>query len=101
VTFIMGRSGATDFWIDATPALQHAPNLFGDTCYAPWDTVLSDFAAQPDIGAGRLVFSTDQPYATAVGERNRIADWPLPDEDRALVLGGTMATLLGLAAAPQ
>lgn len=93
--FIMGRSGATDFWIDAAPALRDAPNLFGDTSYAPWDTVLSEFARDPAIGAQRLVFSTDLPYATAAGEVKRIADWPMPAQDRAAVFGGTLSRLLG------
>jgi predicted TIM-barrel fold metal-dependent hydrolase len=95
LNFIMGRSGATDFWIDAAPALRHAANLFGDTSYAPWDTVLSEFARDPEIGAGRLVFSTDLPYATAVGEVKRIVDWPIPDAERAAVFGSTLERLLG------
>jgi predicted TIM-barrel fold metal-dependent hydrolase len=94
--FIMGRSGATDFWIDAAPALRHAPNLYGDTAYAPWDTLLSELARDPEIGTSRLVWSSDQPYATAVGEMRRITDWPLDDADRAMVLGGTTSRLFGL-----
>lgn len=96
VSFIMGRSGATDFWIDAAPALRDAANLYGDTSYAPWDTVLDAFARDPEIGVERIVFSTDLPYATAVGEMRRITDWPLTDEARAAVLGGTMQKLLGV-----
>ncbi|SDS31743.1 amidohydrolase family protein [Jiangella sp. DSM 45060] len=95
LSFVMGRSGATDFWIDAAPALRHAPNLYGDTCYAPWDTVLSEFARDPEIGAGRLVFSTDAPYTAPEAELARITGWPIPDDDRAAVLGGTLAGLLG------
>ncbi|SDU81849.1 amidohydrolase family protein [Jiangella alkaliphila] len=95
LTFVMGRSGATDFWIDAAPALRHAPNLYADTSYAPWDTVLSEFARDPEIGAGRLVFSTDAPYTAPTAELARITDWPIPDADRAAVLGGTLAGLLG------
>ncbi|MBB5790671.1 amidohydrolase family protein [Jiangella mangrovi] len=95
LTFVMGRSGATDFWIDAAPALRHAPNLYADTSYAPWDTVLSEFARDPEIGAGRLVFSTDAPYTVPSAELARITDWPIPDGDRAAVLGGTLARLLG------
>lgn len=93
--FVMGRSGATDFWIDAAPALRHAPNLYADTSYAPWDTVLSEFARDPEIGAGRLVFSTDAPYTVPSAELARITDWPIPDGDRAAVLGGTLDRLLG------
>lgn len=93
--FVMGRSGATDFWIDAAPALRHAPNVFGDTCYAPWDTVLSELARDPEIGTSRLVFSTDAPYTVPAAELRRITDWPLEDGDRAAVLGGNLSALLG------
>ena len=96
LNFIMGRSGATDFWIDAVPALHDAPNLFADTSYAPWDTVLSAMASDPLIGAHRIVFSTDLPYATAVGEVKRIADWPLADDVRSAVYGGNLSRLLGI-----
>lgn len=96
VPFMMGRSGATDFWIDAAPALRHAPNLYGDTSYAPWDTVLSEFARDPDIGAERLMFSTDAPYTVPAAELRRVTDWPIEASTRAAVLGGTAARLLGL-----
>ena len=95
VAFVMGRSGATDFWIDAAPALRHAPNLYGDTCYAPWDTVLSALAADPEIGASRLVFSTDAPYTVPEAELRRVVDWPITEAERAEVLGGVVARLLG------
>lgn len=95
VAFVMGRSGATDFWIDAAPALRHAPNLYGDTCYAPWDTVLSALAADPEIGAPRLVFSTDAPYTVPEAELRRVVDWPITEAERAEVLGGVVARLLG------
>ncbi|HWD81998.1 MAG TPA: amidohydrolase family protein [Kribbella sp.] len=92
---LMGKSGATDFWIDAIPALLHAPNLYGDTSYAPWDTVLSGFLAEPGIGAGRLVFSTDAPYTVPLAEVDRIRDWPVDPEQKAKVFGGNLARLLG------
>jgi predicted TIM-barrel fold metal-dependent hydrolase len=91
--FIMGKSGATDFWIDARPALERAPNLYADTAYAPWDAVLAELAAAP-IGPGRLVFSTDMPYSDALLERGRHDAWPLPADARAAILGGTLDALL-------
>lgn len=94
VAFVMGRSGATDFWIDAAPALRYAPNLYADTAYAPWDTVLTEFARDPEIGPGRLVFTTDAPYTVPRAELKRIIDWPLSTEDRNAILGGTLAALL-------
>lgn len=93
--FVMGRSGATDFWIDAAPALRHAPNLYGDTCYAPWDTVLSELAGDPEIGVSRLVFSTDAPYTVPDAELARVVDWPIADDERAEVLGDVVRRLLG------
>lgn len=94
VAFLMGRSGATDFWIDAVPALRYAPNLYADTAYAPWDTVLNGFAADPDVGTGRVVFSTDAPYTVPAAEIGRVRDWTIPDDARAGVLGGTVLGLL-------
>ncbi|WP_116952993.1 amidohydrolase family protein [Jiangella endophytica] len=96
VTFIMGRSGATDFWIDAAEALRSAPNLLGDTSYAPWDTLLSELGSDPAITPSRLVFATDQPYTVAASEVRRIRDWPIADHERDLVLGGTLRALVGL-----
>jgi uncharacterized protein len=94
LTFIMGRSGATDFWIDAEPALCHAPNLLADTSYAPWDTVLSGFSRHPDIGARRVVFSTDLPYTVADAEIARVRDWTISAEERAAVFGDTLRARL-------
>jgi uncharacterized protein len=94
LSFVMGRSGATDFWIDAAPALRHAPNLYGDTVYAPWDTVLTGFGQDPEIGPGRIVFSTDAPYTVPAAELKRVRDWPIDDASRAAVLGGTVQRLL-------
>lgn len=93
--FLMGKSGATDFWIDAAPALRHAPNLYADTSYAPWDTVLSEFGRDTEIGTARCVFTSDLPYTVHRAELGRVLDWTIPAEERALVLGGTVAGLLG------
>ncbi|MGH3490365.1 MAG: amidohydrolase family protein [Actinopolymorphaceae bacterium] len=96
LSFLMGKSGATDFWIDAAPALRHAPNLYADTSYAPWDTVLSEFARDEEIGADRCVFSTDAPYTVPRAELARVQDWRgITEQQRASVLGGVVARLLG------
>ncbi|GAB2682167.1 amidohydrolase family protein [Kribbella swartbergensis] len=94
VQFMMGRSGATDFWIDAAPALRHAPNLYGDTAYAPWDTVLTGLLADPAIDGSRLVFSTDSPYTVPVAELDRIRNWPIGHDDKTAVLGENLAELV-------
>jgi uncharacterized protein len=101
VSFLMGRSGATDFWIDAAPALRHAPNLYADTSYAPWDTVLSEFARDAEIGTSRCVFSTDAPYTVPRAELSRVLDWDgIGEEQRADVLAGSAVRLLGRALPP-
>jgi uncharacterized protein len=97
VVFLMGRSGATDFWIDAAPAMRHARNLYADTSYAPWDTVLTELGGDPQIGPARMVFSTDAPYTVPAAERARVDDWPLQPEQRRAVLGGTLLGLLDAA----
>ncbi|GAB3503842.1 amidohydrolase family protein [Amycolatopsis cihanbeyliensis] len=94
VDFVMGRSGATDFWIDAAPALRYAPNLYADTSYAPWDTVLGGLAADPDIGTARLVFCTDSPYTVPAAELGKLREWPLEAPARDAVLGATVCALL-------
>ena len=91
--FIMGKGGATDFWRDARPALERAPNLFADTAYGPWDIILDPLIADP-IGPGRVVFASDQPFADPAIELARINQWPLDDLSRAAVLGGTVLSWL-------
>ncbi len=95
VSFIMGRSGATDFWIDAAPALRYAPNLYADTSYAPWDTVLSEFARDERIGTSRVLFCTDSPYTVPAAELRRVLDWTITERQRAALLGGTADQLFG------
>ena len=95
VTFIMGRSGATDFWIDAPPALLRAPNLLADTAYAGWDTLLDPLIRDPAIGPSRFVMSTDSPYAIPKIELDRLFEWPIKNADRNLILGQTLADVLG------
>lgn len=92
-SFVMGKSGATDFWIDARPALERAPNLYADTAYGPWDAVLADLAAPP-IGPERLIFSTDLPYSDPAIERDRLDASQLPADARDTILGGTLLRLL-------
>lgn len=91
--FVMGKSGATDFWIDARPALERAPNLYADTAYAPWDVVLDPLVAEP-VGTDRIVFATDLPLSDAAIERARIDAWPLTQRQRAAVLGANLSRLL-------
>jgi predicted TIM-barrel fold metal-dependent hydrolase len=95
VPILMGRSGATDFIIDAQPALRRAGNLYADTSHVGWDTLLGALADDPEIGPGRIVFSTDAPYAIPAAEIERIQSWPLPAAALQRVLGENMSELVG------
>lgn len=100
LSFIMGRSGATDFWLDAVPALEYAPNLYADTAYGPWDTILTSFADHPGIGTGRIIFSSDSPYSSQPIELRRIVEWPIDDQERSRVLGGNLAKIINCTPKP-
>jgi uncharacterized protein len=95
VAIVMGRSGFPDFVIDAPHALRRAPNLHADVAYSSWDGLVGLLADDPEIGPGRLVFSSDAPYALADQEVARLRSWPAPAEVIERVAGGTMAALLG------
>jgi predicted TIM-barrel fold metal-dependent hydrolase len=92
-SFLMGKSGATDFSNDAAAALAAAGNVFADSAYVEWPTAL---AAGDSFGAAeRVVFTTDSPFSDAVIELRRVTDAPLTDELRADILGGTLSRLVG------
>lgn len=89
VAFLMGRSGATDFGHDGPPALEAAPNLYADTAHINWPVALAAGGR-----AGRVVFTTDAPFADPAVELARVVEAPLDDETRAAILGATLASLL-------
>jgi len=92
--FVLGKSGATDFSHDGPAALAAAPNLYADSSHVEWPTALA--AADPDGVGGRVVLTTDAPFADAAVELARVTEAPLTAAVRDAVLGGTMSGLLGL-----
>jgi uncharacterized protein len=92
--FVMGRSGATDFSADGPAALDAAPNLVADSAYVEWPTRFA--RTRPEAAAGRVVFTTDAPFADAAVELARVFEAGLDDAVRDAVLGGTLAARLGL-----
>jgi predicted TIM-barrel fold metal-dependent hydrolase len=89
VPFVLGRSGATDFGQDGPPALAQAPNLYADTAHINWPVALAARGT-----AGRVVFTTDAPFADPAVELARVVEAPLADDVREAILGGTLAALL-------
>ncbi len=89
--FIMGRSGATDFWLDVIPALERAPNVWADTAYSYGLAPLLD---HPTIGPDRIVFTSDAPYSDQGREVRKTREL-LPPEAQRRVLADNLADLLG------
>lgn len=94
VTFVMGKSGATDFSGDGPHALALATNLLADSAHVEWPTCL--VATEPELFGHRVVFTTDAPFADPDLELARASEADLSSAARAAVLGGTLAKLLGL-----
>ncbi len=93
-TFLLGKSGATDFAHDGPATLAAAPNVYADSVYVEWPTALA--AADPDGHGGRVFFSTDAPFGDPAIELARVTEAPYGEDVRDAILGGTLAGLLGL-----
>ena len=92
VNFIMGHSGATDFWNDMVPGITHVKNIYLDTSI---NNPSSIGRYCQIMGPERLCFGTDFPQNSYPIELEKIAD-AVPDEgQRRVVLGQTILHLLG------
>ena len=49
-----------------------------------------------DLGASKILFGSDSPYANPGAVKRMVEDSPLCAEDKALILGGNIARLLKL-----
>ncbi len=94
LAFIMGRNGATDFWLDVEPALEYAANLHADTAFTFWDLGLVTLVVSANLGPGRVLFSSDAPVGDLKRELENVLDMPITDADRDAILGGNLARLL-------
>jgi predicted TIM-barrel fold metal-dependent hydrolase len=93
-SFLLGKSGATDFSHDGPATLAAAPNVYADSVYVEWPTALA--ASDPDRHGRRVFFSTDAPFGDPAIELARVTGAPYGQEVRDAILGGTLAGLLGL-----
>ncbi len=94
VSFIMGKNGKTDFWMDAIPALETAPNLFGDTAHDFPERGMKRMHGV--IGAERMIFSSNHPVSRIGLEIDKVRDFQVSDTEKAAILGGNIHRLLGL-----
>jgi uncharacterized protein len=92
VSFIMGRSGRTDFRGDAPTTLAMAPNVFADTSHDYGVTGLTNMFRA--VGAQRMVFCSDQPYATAAEGLRAVRAVAMTDSERSRILGGNLLARL-------
>jgi predicted TIM-barrel fold metal-dependent hydrolase len=93
-SFVLGKSGATDFSHDGPAALAFAGNLYADSAHVEWPTALA--VADAAAYGGRVVLTTDAPFAEPAIELARVTEAPLSAVAREAVLGGTLSRLLGL-----
>jgi hypothetical protein len=88
VAFIMGRSGRTDFRGDAPTAMAMAPNIFADTSHDYGVTGLTNMYRA--VGARRMVFCSDEPYATAAEGLRAVRAISMSSAEQASVLGANL-----------
>ncbi len=92
VNFIMGHSGATDFWNDMIPGITGIANIYLDTSLNNPTSIGSYCEA---MGPERLCFGSDFPQNTYPVELEKLQD-AVPDEkQRRIVLAETILRLLG------
>lgn len=91
VTFVLGRSGRTDFVLDLLPALRAAPNIVAETAYNGPGMLRT---LVDTLGADRVAFASDAPFNDVDLELGRVAAAQLAPEQAAAVLGGTAGRLI-------
>jgi predicted TIM-barrel fold metal-dependent hydrolase len=90
LTFLMGHSGASDFWNDIPRACAFAPNLFLETSRNGPSTFLF---WKNQVGLERIVFGSNLPESQYPLELASLRD-VFDEAELVPVLGGTMARLL-------
>lgn len=85
ITFIMGRSGRTDFALDLLPALQAAPNLIAETAYNS-GALIRDLVTE--LGAARVAFASDAPFNDLDLEIDRVRSAGLDNAAEEMVFSG-------------
>ena len=103
--FIIAHCGGAGFFRETMLALQSAPNCYADLALvfgrgAGWFVPEEELLALVDMGLARkLIYGLDYPWGVSEQVRadlDTIERWPLEDEVRAGILGGTIASLMRL-----
>jgi predicted TIM-barrel fold metal-dependent hydrolase len=100
VSFIMAHAGAQPYahgdWNRAIQAAQRHPNLYLDTASSTIDTGFVE-ACVTTLGAHKIVFGTDIPLLDAAPQIAKVRETHLTDDERALIMGGNILRLMGVA----
>jgi predicted TIM-barrel fold metal-dependent hydrolase len=80
---------------EAIDVAERHPNIILETSAMPYPGKIRE--AIDRIGAHRVIFGSDGPVSSPALEREKVVRAGLPGEELDLVLGGTAATLLGVA----
>jgi len=94
VPFIVGHSGAYE-WADVMDEIAAVPNAYFDVCCSCIDAGrIEAFVAV--AGAERVLLGTDMPFLHPAVDLSQVVNAQLEDADKALILGGNMACILGM-----
>jgi len=93
---VMGHMGGYLHVDDAIDVAEQHPNLYLETSAMPYPLAIT--RAIDRIGAERVIFGSDGPGCNPKLELDKIEGLGLSERDRALVVGGNAARLLGLTA---
>lgn len=80
--FIQGHFGFPDFWIDALPSVLNTPNIYVDISY---NFVSSIEKAVSELGAERIIFSSDAPYLSQGAEIDKLLSLDITEKERQLI----------------
>jgi predicted TIM-barrel fold metal-dependent hydrolase len=99
VTIIMDHMGYREWVRLAVDAAVANPNIYlGTTLIAAAEPILiKNIVLAGEVGAERIVFGSNAPAGVAIHGVNGIRDIGLDPADEALILGGNLARIYGLA----
>lgn len=92
-----GQPYAKGDWNRAIMAARKFPNLYLETASSTIDTGFLE-AAVAALGPEKIIFGTDTPLLDPYTQLAKIAESKISDEARALIMGGNILRLMGLAA---